>query len=319
MSTAHEHQYGPASFDRAFAIGVGLNAAFVVVEAFYGWKIDSLALLADAGHNLSDVAGLMLAWGALLAGRLRPDVRHTYGWKRASILAAFVNAVLLLVAMGSLAWEALHRLGSPQPIEGVTIMVVAGIGIVVNTATALLFMRGRKDDLNIRGAFMHMAADALVSAGVVVAGGLALAFGWLWLDPVASLLIAVVIVAGTASLLKQSVHLLFDGVPAGVDLRAVQAALAALPGVAHVRDLHVWAMGTTETAMTAHLVMPDGGADDAFLQDATQQLHDRFGIDHVTIQATRVPFAAACTFEAPMAAESAASARTWHHDERRPD
>jgi cobalt-zinc-cadmium efflux system protein len=190
MNSGHGHDHAPASFDRAFGIGITLNIAFVAIEAFYGWKINSLALLADAGHNLSDVIGLVLAWGGALAGRLRPDARHTYGWKRASILAAFINALLLLVAMGSLAWEAVHRLQSPQPVEGVTIMVVAAIGIVVNTATALLFMRGRKSDLNIRGAFLHMAADALVSAGVVVAGGLALAFSWAWLDPVVSLLIA---------------------------------------------------------------------------------------------------------------------------------
>jgi cobalt-zinc-cadmium efflux system protein len=251
-----------------------------------------LALLADAGHNLSDVIGLVLAWGGALAGRLRPDARHTYGWKRASILAAFTNALLLLVAMGSLAWEAVHRLQTPQAVEGITIMAVAGIGIGVNTATALLFMRGREQDLNIRGAFLHMAADALVSAGVVVAGGLALWFGWTWLDPVASLLIAAVIVIGTWSLFKQSLHLLFDGVPEGVDLHAVQALLESLPGVDRVHDLHVWAMGTSEIAMTAHLVMPQGHADDMFLKHATDQLHDRFDIEHVTIQVVRVPFTA---------------------------
>ncbi|HYN59900.1 MAG TPA: cation diffusion facilitator family transporter, partial [Rubrivivax sp.] len=225
MHAGHGHSHGPdrstASFNAAFAIGIGLNLAFVAIEAFYGWKVNSLALLADAGHNLSDVIGLVLAWGGALAGKLRPDARHTYGWKRAGILAAFINALLLLVAMGSLAWEALHRLQSPQPVEGVTIMVVAGIGIVVNTATALLFMRGRKSDLNIRGAFLHMAADALVSAGVVVAGGLALVFGWAWLDPVVSLVIAAIIVVGTWSLFRQSLHLLFDGVPDSVDLHAV--------------------------------------------------------------------------------------------------
>jgi cobalt-zinc-cadmium efflux system protein len=197
--------------------------------------------------------------------------------------------------MGSLAWEALHRLQSPRAIEGITIMVVAGIGIVVNTATALLFMRGREEDLNIRGAFLHMAADALVSAGVVVAGGLALWLGWVWLDPVVSLAIAAVIVVGTWSLFKQSLHLLFDGVPDGVDLGAVQALLEALPGVDRVHDLHVWAMGTSEIAMTAHLVMPHVQADDAFLQEATRQLHDGFDIEHVTLQVMRVPFSKACT------------------------
>ena len=294
MSAGHDHHHAPASFNAAFAIGIGLNIAFVAVEAFYGWKIDSLALLADAGHNLSDVVGLVLAWGGALAGKLRPDARHTYGWKRASILAAFVNALLLLVAMGSLAWEAVHRLQSPQPVEGVTIMVVAGIGIVINTATALLFMRGRESDLNIRGAFLHMAADALVSAGVVVAGGLALWFGWSWLDPVASLVIAAIIVVGTWSLFRQSLHLLFDGVPDSVDLHAVQALLEALPGVARVHDLHVWAMGSAEIAMTAHLVMPEGGGDDAFLKHATDELHEHFEIRHVTLQVVREAFCNGC-------------------------
>jgi cobalt-zinc-cadmium efflux system protein len=304
MSAGHDHSRTAANYNAAFAIGIGLNTVFVAVEAFYGWKVNSLALLADAGHNLSDVIGLVLAWGGALASRLRPDARHTYGWKRSTILAAFINALLLLVAMGSLAWEAAHRLRSPEPIEGVTIMVVAGVGIVVNTITALLFMRGRDSDLNIRGAFLHMAADALVSAGVVVAGGLALWFGWNWLDPVASLVIAAVIVAGTASLFKQSLHLLFDGVPASVDLHSVQATLESLPGVARVHDLHVWAMGTSEIAMTAHLVMPQGHADDAFLRNATEQLHDQFGIEHVTLQVMQVAFTPPCAVLAPQRGEA---------------
>jgi cobalt-zinc-cadmium efflux system protein len=236
----------------------------------------------------------VLAWGGALAGKLTPDSRYTYGRKRASIVAAFVNAVLLLVAMGSLGWEAVLRLQSPEPAEGATMMAVAGVGIVINAATALLFMRGSEHDLNLRGAYLHMAADALVSAGVVVAGGLALWLGWAWIDPVVSLLIAAVIVWGTWSLFKQSLHLLFDGVPDSVDLAAVDTLLTALPGVARVHDLHVWAMGTTDIALTAHLVMPDGGADDAFLQHATTQLHDRFGIDHVTLQVVQVPFSQAC-------------------------
>ncbi|MDO9571991.1 MAG: cation diffusion facilitator family transporter [Hydrogenophaga sp.] len=294
MNAGHNHSHAPANFNTAFAVGIALNIAFVAMEAFYGWKINSLALLADAGHNLSDVIGLVLAWGGALAGKLRPDARHTYGWKRATILAAFINALLLLVAMGSLVWEALHRLQSPEPVQGITIMVVAGVGIVVNTTTALLFMRGREKDLNIRGAFLHMAADALVSAGVVVAGALALWFGWTWLDPVVSLLIAVVIVVGTWSLFRQSLHLLFDGVPESVDLLQVKALLESLPGVARVHDLHVWAMGTSDIAMTAQLVMPEGHADDAFLQNATEQLHHRFEIEHATIQVVRVPFTAPC-------------------------
>ncbi|MCM2341030.1 cation diffusion facilitator family transporter [Rhodoferax sp.] len=291
------HDHAPANFNRAFAIGIVLNLAFVGIEAFYGWRVNSLALLADAGHNLSDVAGLVLAWGGALAIRLVPDARHTYGWKRATILAAFANALLLLVAMGGLAWEAIGRLMSNEVSlqeQGVTIMVVAGIGIVVNTATALLFMGGREHDLNIRGAFLHMAADALVSAGVVVAGALTLWQGWTWLDPVVSLGIAAVILWGTWDLFKQSLHMLFDGVPARIDPAAVHDCLAALPGVAQVHDLHIWAMGTSHVALTAHLVMPQSHADDAFLNEATELMHDRFEITHVTLQVVKVPFTPSC-------------------------
>lgn len=291
---SHDHDHAPASFNRAFAIGIGLNIIFVAIEAFYGWKINSLALLADAGHNLSDVAGLVLAWGGALAGKLRPDARHTYGWQRASILAAFANALLLLVAMGSLVWEAVHRLAAPQAMEGVTIMAVAGVGIIINTATALLFMRGREHDMNIRGAFLHMAADALVSLGVVLGGALYLWQGWQWIDPVMSLLIAAVIVVGTWGLFRQSLHLLFDGVPDSVDLNAVRDCLLALPGVQRVHDLHVWAMGTSRIAMTAQLVMPAGQADDAFYREATRQMHDKFEIGHVTLQVVREPFTKPC-------------------------
>ncbi|MGE4049947.1 MAG: cation diffusion facilitator family transporter [Piscinibacter sp.] len=290
---SHGHAHAPESFDRAFAIGIALNSAFVAIEAFYGWKVGSLALLADAGHNLSDVAGLVLAWAGAAAGRLKPDERHSYGFKRASILAAFANALLLLVAMGSLAWEAVDRLQSPQPTQGLTIVVVAAIGIVVNTATALLFLRG-SHDLNLRGAFLHMAADALVSAGVVVAGLLTLAYGWQWTDPVASLIIAVVIVVGTWSLFRQSLHLMVDGVPAHLNLAEVRACLGGLPGVDQVHDLHVWAMGTSEVALTAHLVMPAGPGDDEFLRHATERLRERFGISHVTLQTSRHPVMSAC-------------------------
>jgi cobalt-zinc-cadmium efflux system protein len=290
----HAHHHAPASFDRAFAIGIGVNIAFVAIEAFYGWKVNSLALLADAGHNLGDVAGLVLAWGGALAGKLRPDARYTYGWKRASILAAFANALLLLVAMGSLAWEAIGRLHAPQPTQGLTVMVVAGIGIFVNLGTALLFMRGRDHDLNIRGAYLHMASDALVSAGVVVVGALALWTGWAWLDPAASLLIALVIVVGTWGLLRQSLRLMFDGVPVHIDLVAVRALLEALPGVDRVHDLHVWATGTSEVALTAHLVMPLAQPDDAFYEAATRHLRERFRIGHVTLQVVRAPFMTLC-------------------------
>ncbi|OQA30041.1 MAG: Cadmium, cobalt and zinc/H(+)-K(+) antiporter [Betaproteobacteria bacterium ADurb.Bin341] len=280
----HAHTHAPATYNRAFALGIGLNLAFVLIEAGYGWKVDSLALLADAGHNLSDVAGLVLAWGATLAERLQPDTRHTYGWKRASILAAFANAILLLMAMGALAWEAAQRLQAPGATEGMTIMVIAGIGVVINGVTAALFMHGSKTDLNLRGAFLHMAADALVSLGVVVSGALYLWQGWNWLDPVVSLLVALLIVAGTWKLFRQSLHLLFDGVPASIELNEVRNYLCRLPGVAEVHDLHVWAMSSQETALTAHLVMPDGHPGDHFYQQTAATLHTRFGIAHPTLQ-----------------------------------
>lgn len=284
MSDHHHHHIGPANFNNAFAIGIALNVGFVVVEAIYGWRVGSLALLADAGHNLSDVAGLLLAWVAALAGGRQPDPRHTYGWQRASILAAFANAVLLLVAMGSLLWEAGHRLQMPAPTDGLTIMVVAAIGVLINGATAALFMSGSKSDMNIRGAYLHMAADALVSLGVVAAGAIYLWTGWTWLDPVTSMIIAIVIIAGTWSLFRQSLHLLFDGVPEDVELAKVDTMLRGLPGVEDVHDLHVWAMSTTDSALTAHLVMPDGHPGDAFLERVAMELHNQFHITHPTIQ-----------------------------------
>lgn len=295
-ASGHSHSHTPANFNRAFAIGIALNIVFVIIEAFYGWRINSLALLADAGHNLSDVAGLVLAWGGTLAVKLLPSARHTYGFKRATILAAFANALLLLLAMGGLAWEALGRLNAPQAAlqaQGVTIMAVAGMGIVVNSATALLFMRGSKSDLNLRGAFLHMSADALVSAGVMVGGGLTLWLGWVWLDPVVSLLIAAVILWNTWDLFKQSLRLLFDGVPARVDPHAVRHLLQSLPGVADVHDLHVWAMGTADIALTAHLVTETTDTD-ALLRVAEEELHAHFDIRHVTLQLETAAYAQTC-------------------------
>ena len=280
----HGHSHAPKNFGRAFAIGIALNVSFVLVEAFFGWKSNSLALLADAGHNLSDVAGLLLAWVAAIAGRLRPDQRHTYGWQRASILAAFANAILLLLAMGALAWEAVGRLQSAAATQGLTIIAVAAVGVLINGITAALFMSGSKNDLNIRGAFLHMAADALVSLGVVFAGVLYLWQGWAWLDPVVSLVIALVIVAGTWSLFRKSIHLLFDGVPESVDLVALDQWLHSLGGVAAVHDLHVWAISTYDNALTAHLVMPAGHPGDDFYREVAKGLHDRFGISHPTLQ-----------------------------------
>jgi len=288
------HSHAPARHDRAFAIGIAVNVAFVAIEAVAGWRVDSLALLADAGHNLGDVLGLVLAWGGALAGRLAPDDRHTWGWKRASVLAAFGNAMLLLVAMGSLVWAAVLRLQAPQATQPGTVMVVAAIGIAVNLGTALLFLRGRHDDLNIRGTFLHMVADAAVSAGVVVAGAFVFWQGWLWVDPAASLVIAAVILIGTWQLFADSLHLMFDGVPRSIDLDAVRSELEALPGVDCVHDLHVWAMGTTEVVLTAHVVMPAGHPDDAFFRLAAARMKERFAIGHVTLQASTEPVMPAC-------------------------
>jgi len=301
------HAHGPVSHDRAFAIGIAVNIAFVAVEAVVGWRVDSLALLADAGHNLGDVLGLVLAWAGAFAGRLAPDNRHTWGWKRASILAAFGNALLLLVAMGSLVWAAVLRLQSPEPTQPGVVMVVAAIGIGVNLGTALLFMRGRHDDLNVRGAFLHMMADAAVSAGVVVAGALVWWQGWLWADPAASLVIAAVILVGTWQLFRDSLHLMFDGVPSSIDLDAVRAELEALPGVDCVHDLHVWASGTTEVVLTAHVVMPAGHPDDAFFRAAAARMRERFAIGHVTLQASTEPLMPACG--GPTASPSATGER----------
>lgn len=283
----HAHAHAPADFSTAFAIGIALNLAFVAVEAFYGWHVDSLALLADAGHNLSDVAGLLLAWAAAWAARRQASTRYTYGWQRGSVLAAFANAALLLLAVGALTLEAVQRLREPTVTPGWTVITVAAIGIVVNGATALLFLRGAHahGDMNARGAFLHMAADALVSLGVVLGGLLMLWKGWAWVDPLLSLGIALVIVAGTWGLFKQSLHLLFDGVPAGIDMADLQRRLQAVPGVAEVHDLHVWAMGSTHTALTAHLVLASDSTEaGAVLRSAEASLRDRFGIRHSTLQ-----------------------------------
>ncbi len=290
----HSHGLGPPRSDRAFVIGIAINIAFVAIEAWWGFRTDSLALLADAGHNLGDVAGLVVALAGAIAARRLPDARHTWGWKRASVLAAFVNAMLLMVAVVSIAWAAFGRLRSPAPIEPVGVMVVAAIGIVVNGATALLFMRDRARDLNIRGAYLHMVADAAVSVGVVVAAGLVLWLDWQWVDPVVSLAIAAVILVGTWGLFRDSMHLMFDGVPLSIDLDAVRGALEALPEVDCVHDLHVWSTGTTEVVLTAHVVTPAGHPDDAFFRRAAERMQTRFGIGHVTLQASTEAVMAAC-------------------------
>ncbi len=294
-SHGHGHSHAPTDFGRAFAIGIALNLGFVLIEAFYGWQADSLALLADAAHNLSDVGGLVLAWVAILVGRRRPSPRYTYGLQRSSIVASFLNAVILLVAMGSLAYEAMLRFSSPEPIEGMTVIVVAAIGVVVNGVTAWLFMAGSKGDLNIRGAFLHMAGDALVSVGVMIAGGLYLWFGWEWIDPAISLVVAMIIIVGTWGLFRQSAHLLLDGVPVHISLQTVEQSLLALPGVKAVHDLHVWALATSEYAVTAHLVLDPGCSDpQAVLQRVVHDMREHFGIRQVTIQLETNDYAQSC-------------------------
>jgi cobalt-zinc-cadmium efflux system protein len=280
----HDHHISVPAGSPAFAIGVGLNAAFVLIEGACGFFAGSLALLADAGHNLSDVLGLLLAWGATCLARRRPSGRQTYGLRRSSIVAALINGLLLFIAVGVIAWEAIGRLRRPEPVGSSTVIIVAAIGVVVNTLTALLFMSGRKHDLNVRGAFLHMAADAAVSLGVVVGGILISRTGWLWIDPALSLIIAAIIAYSTWDLLWQALELALDCVPRGIDPEAVRAYLASQPGVAEVHDLHIWGLSTTETALTVHLVKPAAAASDDWLHSLTHDLHDRFGIMHATIQ-----------------------------------
>ncbi|MFT4121354.1 cation diffusion facilitator family transporter [Bradyrhizobium sp.] len=284
----HGHVHAPANFGKAFAIGISLNIALVVAEAFYGYIGNSTALLADAGHNLSDVLGLIVAWAASVAARRAPSGRFTYGLRASTILAALSNAVFLLVATGAIGWEAILRLREPEPIAGVTVMVVAGIGILINGFTAMLFARGRKDDINIEGAYLHMAADAAVSLGVVVSAALIIWTGWLWLDPVTSLVICAVILWSTTSLLRASVDMSMAAAPKGTDLDAIRAFLLQRPGVSAIHDLHVWPISTTETALTCHLVMPAGTVD-AFLMETARLLKTSFRIGHTTLQVETHP------------------------------
>ncbi len=280
----HGHSHAPATFDRAFAIGIGLNIAYVLAEAGFGLAYDSVALLADAGHNLSDVLGLAVAWGGATLARTPPTKRFTYGLKGSTILAALSNALLLLVALGAIVLEAAQRLAEPRPVPGLTVAAVATVGILVNGFTAWLFARGRHGDVNIRGAYLHMAADALVSAGVVAAGIAIWFTGWRWLDPLTSLVLAAVIVVQTIDLLRESGEMALAAVPRGIDFDQVEAALAGLPGVARIHDLHIWPMSTTEPVLTAHLVMPHGAPGDDFLRGAEAMLRARFGIGHATLQ-----------------------------------
>ena len=280
----HGHVHAPADFNRAFAIGVLLNSAFVLIEAGFGLWSGSLALVADAGHNLSDVMSLLIAWGAAYMSKLPASGRYTYGYKSSSILAALANAGLLLIAIGAILFETIDRLFDPAPVEGWTMIAVATVGIAINGGTALMFMRGRKHDINIRGAFLHMAADMLVSVGVVVAGVAILLTGEWWIDPVTSLIIVMVIALGTWGLLRDSVKMGLLAVPEKIDEAAVRAYLAGLPGVTAAHDLHIWPMSTTETALTVHLVMPGGYPGDSFLHDLAHELEHGFSIEHATVQ-----------------------------------
>jgi cobalt-zinc-cadmium efflux system protein len=283
-SHGHGHGHAPKNFGPAFAIGVTLNLGFVIVEAVYGFLSNSMALLADAGHNFSDVLGLLIAWAATILAKRKPGGRYSYGLRSSSIVAALINALFLLVAITIIAVEAVRRFAEPATVAGQTVIIVAAIGIVINTVTALMFMRGSKGDINIRGAFLHMAADAAVSAGVVAAGFVILATGWSWIDPVVSLAIVAVIAIGTWGLLRESVNMSLHAIPPGVDQTEVAEFLKARPEVSEIHDLHIWSMSTTETALTAHVVTPAGFPGDAFTADLARQLKERFAIDHPTIQ-----------------------------------
>ncbi len=281
----HDHDHGtldPTS--KAFAVGVTLNLAFVAIEVVFGLRANSLSLLADAGHNFSDVIGLLVAWWAMAMAKRAPSEQFTYGLRSSTILAALANAMLLLIAVGGIVWEALHRFYEPSAVSEITMIWVAAVGVVINVTTALMLMHGREHDINLHGAFLHMVADALVSVGVVLAGIGMMWTGWLWLDPAISVVIGVVIFAGTWSLLKASLRLSLHAVPDGIETKAVMEYLQGLPQVEEVHDLHIWGMSTTEVALTAHLVTPQGHPGDAFLHHLAEQLHERFDVDHATFQ-----------------------------------
>jgi cobalt-zinc-cadmium efflux system protein len=274
------HNHKVENYNRAFAIGIILNITFVVVEATYGVLAGSLALLADAGHNLSDVLSLLIAWGAIFLAKKPVTEKRTYGFRKFTIMASTVSAILLLLALGGITWEAIGRFANPQAVEGSTLIIVAAIGVVINTITALLFVSGHKHDLNIKGAFLHMTADAAISFGVVIAGLLILQTNWLIIDPLISIIIVVIILISTWSLLRDSVNLLADAVPEGIDTKGITEYLSNLKSVNQIHDLHIWALSTTETALTVHLVVTDK----VFLQPIQKHLHDHFDIEHATIQ-----------------------------------
>ena len=291
------HSHTPNNYSRAFAIGVALNMIFVIIEAGYGIVAGSLALIADAGHNLSDVLSLLLAWGASVLATKAATEKRTYGLRKVTIMASLISAILLFIALGGITWEAIGRFSDPQPVAGMVVIVVAAIGVVINTATALLFVSGQKHDLNIRGAFLHMAADAAVSLGVVVAGIFIMIKGWLWIDPVISLAIVAVILIGTWGLLRDSINSAIDAVPAGIDMPAIKNYLSCHENVCQIHDLHVWSLSTTEVALTVHLVVTDNSLSNGFLTQIQQHLHDHFGIEHSTIQIEKQDAGTVCMLD----------------------
>lgn len=290
------HVHAPTEFGRVFLLGMALNIGFVVIEAVYGILANSVALLADAGHNLGDVLGLAVAWTGYELSRRPPTARFTYGLRSSSILAALANALLLLLTTGAVSWEAIWRLSDPQPVATGTVMLVAAVGILVNGGTALLFASGRKGDINLRGAFLHMSADAAVSLGVVIAALVIRLTSWNWLDPAVSLAINVFIVWSAWGLLAEGTRMSLGAVPAQIDPAAVRAFLAARPGVSGLHDLHIWSMSTTETALTAHLVMPAGHPGDAFLHETASELREHYSVHHATLQIETDPMIA-CALE----------------------
>lgn len=292
----HNHTHAPADFGRAFLVGILLNSAFIAAEIIYGLHANSLALLADAGHNAGDVLGLFMAWGAVALSKRAPSDRYTYGLQSSSIFAALANAIMLLIACGGIGWEAIQRFSEPQDTSSATVMLVAAIGVLVNGFTAWLFVRGRKDDLNIRGAFLHLAADAAISLGVVITGALMLKTGWAWLDPLVSLIISVIIVISTWGLFRDSVNLALHAAPKHVSTSEVRTYLAGLRGVKEVHDLHIWAMSTSSAALSVHLLMPAGHPGDAFINEITHALAHNFNIIHSTIQIEIGDASAECSF-----------------------
>jgi cobalt-zinc-cadmium efflux system protein len=310
----HHHHPAPGDNSRAFALAIGLNAVFVAIEFTYGFIANSTALMADAGHNLSDVLGLVLAWGAAVLTRATPSGRYTYGLRSSSILAALLNALLLMLACGAIAWEAVHRLSSPAPVAGLTVSVVAAIGVAVNGVSAWLFMAGSKNDLNVRAAYQHLAADAAISFGVVLSGLAIMFTGWAWLDPVVSIVIVLLILVSTWALLRESLRMVLAAVPDNVDVAQVQAFLQARPGVAGMHDLHIWAMSTTETALTAHLVMPAGYPGDVAVDTIVAQLKEKFAIHHCTLQVEMGTTSHACVLHPQEAAPPQAHGHDCGHD-----